>query len=160
MGILVSSAASEISSNTFVSSSGMHSANGVSHLLSGKTKSLLRHFAWKEAARKKYAVRAAGIFHNMYSRKRNLFSGRSEWRQGMFVAVFLLLFFSAVSIFLSRHFFLLTINYIYIYNFSYFCTKFDQIWLAICWELNGCPIQARYPFRVSNSNLALVNRIF
>ena len=32
----------------------------------------------------------------------------------MFVAVLLLLFFSAVSIFLSRLFFLLTINYIYI----------------------------------------------
>ena len=43
-----------------------------------------------------------------------------------------------------------------IYNFSYFCTKFDQIWLASCWELNGCPIQARYLFMVSNSNLALV----
>ena len=49
MGILVSSAAStgnsEISSNTFRSSSGMHSANGGPHLLSGKMKSLLRHFA-------------------------------------------------------------------------------------------------------------------
>ena len=135
----------------------MHSANDFPHLLSGKVKSLLRHFAWKEATRKKYAVRAAGIFHKIYSRKRNLFCGRSEWRQGMFVAIFLLLFFSTVSILMSRNFFLLTITYIYIYNFSYFCTKSHQIRLAICWELNGCPIQARYPFRVSNSNLALVD---
>ena len=70
--------------------------------------------AWKEAARKKYAVRAAGIFHKIYSRKRNLFSGRSEWRRGMFVGVFLLLVISAVSIFLSRHFFLLKIHYVHI----------------------------------------------
>ena len=99
---------------TFQSPSGIHSANGVLHLLSGKVKFLLRHFARKGAARKKYAVRAAGVFHNIYSRKRNLFSGRSEWRQSMFVAVFLLLFFCAVSILIPRHVFALTINYIYI----------------------------------------------
>ena len=127
----------------------MHSANRVPQLLSGKAKSLLRHFAWKEAAGKKYAVRAAGIFHKIYSRKRNLFSGRSEWRQGMFVAVFLLLFFSAVSIFLSRYFFLLTINYIYIqlqlflYNFR-FAWQFAENWMGVQFKHaihSGCPIQ-------------------
>ena len=39
---------------------------------------------------------------------------------------------------------------------SYVPTKFDEIWLAIWWELGGCPIQARYPFRVSNLNPVLV----
>ena len=112
----------------------MHSAHGVPHLLSGKTKSLLRHFAWKEAARKKYAVRAAGIFHKIYSRKRNLFRGRSEWRQGMFVAVFLLLFFSAVSIFLSRHFFLLTLTTNYLYTTS---AIFVQNLIKFGWQFSG-----------------------
>ena len=90
-------------------------------------------------------VRAAGIFHKIYSRKRNLFSGSSQWRQGMFVAVFLLLFFSAVSIFLSRHFFLLTINYIYI-QLQLFLYK---IWSDLVGNLLGTEW-------MSNSNPALV----
>ena len=38
------------------------------------------------------------------------------------------------------------------YTTSYISAKIDEIW----WDLKGCPIQARYPFRVSNLNLALV----
>ena len=129
----------------------MHSANGAPHLLNGKMKSLLRHFAWKEAARKKYAVRAAGIFHNIYSRKRNLFSGRSEWRQGMFVAVFLLLFFSAVSILMSRHFFLLTINYIYIQLQLFLCKIWSDLvgnlliteWVSSTLSIQGVQFKSR-----------------
>ena len=45
------------------------------------------------------------------------------------------------------------------YTTSYISTKTDEIWLAIWWDLKGCPIQAHYPFRVSNSNLALVLHI-
>lgn len=42
------------------------------------------------------------------------------------------------------------------YTTSYISAKIDNIWLAIWWDLKGCPIQARYPFRVSNLNLALL----
>ena len=130
---------------TFQSSSGMHSANSVLHLLSGKVKSLLLHLGWKEAARKKYAVRAAGIFHKIYSRKRNLFSGRSEWRQGMFVVVFLRGFYFNVSTFLFTDYKLhiYTTSAILLQNLISFGWQFADNWMGVQFKHaihSGCPI--------------------
>ena len=88
--------------------SGMHRTNGISQLFGGETESLLRHFRLKKAVK---TSTVAEQLVNLQA-EATLLSGRGEWRQRSFVAVFLLLFFLAFLALSSQHFLSLIISYI------------------------------------------------